>query len=62
MSKRARIFIMSMKNSPRLVILKKRLNEIGIVQFRIFYGNDGSTKKKEILSIHYTIKKKLNII
>ena len=59
MSKRAKIFIMSMKNSPRLVILKKRLNEIGIVQFRIFYGNDGSTKKKRNIVYSLYDKKKV---
>ena len=44
--KKIQVFIISLKNSQRIHILKKRLNEIGIVQFRIFYGNDGSTKKK----------------
>lgn len=59
MSKRARILIMSMKNSPRLVILKKKLKEIGITQFRIFYGNDGSTKKKRNIVYSLYDKKKV---
>jgi hypothetical protein len=59
MSKRAEIFIMSMKNSPRLVILKKKLKEIGIDQFKVFYGNDGSTKKKRSIVYSLYDKKKV---
>jgi len=58
MSIKAKLFILSMKNSPRLIILKKKLKEIGIRNYKVFYGNDGSTEKKRNIVYSLYNKKK----
>jgi hypothetical protein len=47
MSHKAKLFILSMKNSPRLIILKKRLKELGIKNYKIFYGTDINIKNRK---------------
>jgi len=42
------IFILSLKGSPRLSILKKRLNHIGL-KYKIIYGINGNDKKNNAL-------------
>ena len=58
MIRKAKILIMSMKNSPRLIFLKKKLKKIGIHDYKVFYGNDGTTpKKRNIVYALYNKKK-----
>lgn len=59
MNKEFQLIILSMPKSPRLSSLKKRLKELRIKDYKIFYGNNGDTKKKKKLFIHVIIKKRL---
>jgi len=54
MSNRVKLFILSMKNSTRLVILKKRLRELRIKNYKIFYGTNVNIKNRaELISKYY---------
>ena len=59
MNKELQLIILSMPKSPRLSSLKKRLKELKIKDYKIFYGNNGDTKQKKKLFIHTIIKKRL---
>jgi GR25 family glycosyltransferase involved in LPS biosynthesis len=57
MSVKAKLFILSMKDSPRLVILKKRLKELGIKDYKVFNGtNINIRNRKELIYPHYNKK------
>jgi GR25 family glycosyltransferase involved in LPS biosynthesis len=57
MSSKAKLFILSMKSSPRLIILKKRLKKLGIKNFKVFYGTNINIKdRKKIIYPHYNKK------
>jgi hypothetical protein len=46
-----------MKNSTRLVILKKRLRELKIKNYKIFYGTNVNIKNRaELISKYYNKK------
>jgi GR25 family glycosyltransferase involved in LPS biosynthesis len=63
MSHRAKLFILSMKSSPRLIILKKRLKELGIKNYKIIYGTDINVKnRKELIYPYYNKKVAENYI
>ena len=47
MNKEFQLIILSMPKSPRLSSLKKRLKELRIKDYKIFYGNNGDTKQKK---------------
>jgi GR25 family glycosyltransferase involved in LPS biosynthesis len=53
MSNRAKLFILSMRNSARLIILKKRLRELRIKNYKIFYGTNLNIKNREKLIYKY---------
>ena len=57
MSMKAKLFILSMKNSQRLIILKKRLRELGIKNYKVFYGTDiDINNRKKIIYPYYNKK------
>jgi hypothetical protein len=57
MSDKAKLFILSMINSPRLVILKKRLKKLDIQNYKVFYGTNLNKKKRsELIQKHYNKK------
>lgn len=57
MSDKVKLFILSMKNSPRLEILKKRLKKLEIKNYKVFYGTNMYIKKRrELIQIHYDKK------
>ena len=47
MNREFQLIILSMPKSPRLSSLKKRLKELRIKDYKIFYGNNGNTKEKK---------------
>lgn len=57
MSETAKLFILSMLDSPRLIILKKRLKKLGIKKYKVFYGTNINIKKRnELIHKHYNKK------
>ena len=57
MSDKAKLFILSMINSPRLIILKKRLKKLDIKKYKVFYGTNLNIKKRsELIQKHYNKK------
>ena len=52
MTVKAKLFILSMKGSPRLIFLKNRLKKLGIKNYKVFYGTNINIKdrKKRIKS------------
>ena len=60
MQKKITIFVLSMRNSPRLKYLTKKLQELNL-KYKIFYGIEGKNQKeKEIIYSQYNRKKVLS--
>ena len=60
MQKKITIFVLSMRNSPRLKYLIKKLQELNL-KYKIFYGIEWKNQKeKEIIYSQYNRKKVLN--
>ena len=59
MNKEFQLIILSMPKSPRLFSLKKRLKELRIKDYKIFYGNNGDTKQKKKIVYSYYNKEKV---
>jgi|694.fasta_scaffold110555_4 hypothetical protein len=58
MNRDFQLIILSMPKSPRIFLLKKRLKELKIKNYKLFYGNNGSNKEKKNIVYSYYNKKK----
>jgi len=57
MTVKAKLFILSMKGSPRLIFLKNRLKKLGIKNYKVFYGTNINIKdRKKFIYPHYNKK------
>jgi hypothetical protein len=59
MNKEFQLIILSMPKSPRLFLLENRLKQLRIKNYKVFYGNNGSTKKKRDIVYSYYNQEKV---
>jgi hypothetical protein len=58
MSREFQLIILSMPKSPRIFLLKRRLKQLNIKNYKVFNGNNGNTKRKKKIVYSYYNKKK----
>ena len=58
MNKKFQLIILSMPKSPRIFLLKKRLKQLNIKNYKVFNGNNGNTERKKKIVYSYYNKKK----